>query len=53
MTETSAVNFNCPTKLLEDFDKTWKQTGRIPNRTDALLRAMENYIEKNQNKEAD
>jgi len=51
VTETSAVNFNCPTKLLEDFDKTWKQTGRIPNRTDALLRAMEDFI--TAHKEAD
>jgi len=53
MTEkkTSAVNFNCPTKLLEDFDSTWKKTGRFKVRTAALLRAMENFIEEYQKKE--
>lgn len=45
MTETSLVTFNCPTKLLEDFDNTWKKPGRIRDRTAALLRAMEKFIE--------
>jgi len=44
VTETSAVNFNCPTKLLDDFDAAWKDTERIPSRTAALLRVMENFV---------
>lgn len=51
MTEMSPVNFNCPTKLLEDFDKAWQGTGRVPSRTAALHKAMENYIEENKPKE--
>jgi len=53
VTGLSPVNFNCPTKLLADFDKAWKENGRIPSRTAALQRAMESYIEQNPIKEAD
>jgi len=38
------VNFRCPLKLLEEFDETIK--GRYRNRTDALLDAMDDLIEK-------
>ena len=44
MTESSAVNFNCPSKLLEEFDAAWRESGKIPSRTAALLRAMESFI---------
>jgi len=46
VTEISPVNFNVPTKLLADFDAAWQGTGRIPSRTAALHKAMENFIEK-------
>ena len=47
MTESSAsqVNFNCPPKLLESFDAAWRASGLFTNRTAALLRSMENFVE--------
>lgn len=47
MTEKAAVNFNCPSKVLEEFDETWKHTGRYRDRTDALITAMKFFIEEN------
>jgi len=38
------VNFRCPLELLEEFDEIIK--ARYRNRTDALLDAMDDLIEK-------
>ena len=38
------MNFNCPLKLLEEFDKVIET--RYSGRTDALLDAMRDLIEK-------
>ena len=53
MTKLAQLNFKITPKLLADFDKAWKENGRIPSRTAALQRAMESYIEQNPIKEAD
>ena len=47
LTDLAPVNFNCPSKLLDEFDRAWRASGRIPSRTAALHRAMEQFIKKN------
>jgi len=42
--ESKLVNFNCPLKLLAEFDEAIKS--RYSGRTDALLDAMRDLIEK-------
>jgi metal-responsive CopG/Arc/MetJ family transcriptional regulator len=42
--EKQLVNFNCPTKLLQEFDKRIR--GRYGDRTDALCAAMRMLLEK-------
>lgn len=42
MTESKLVNFNCPAKLLEEFDEAIKE--RYGDRTDALLDAMRKLL---------
>jgi len=52
MTKTKLINFNCPLDLLRKFDETWKRIGRkYPDRTTALVVAMEFFIEENRKKE--
>lgn len=48
--ETQQINFNCPVKLLEDFDETWKRVARYHDRTHALLTSMEVFIQENKEK---
>jgi metal-responsive CopG/Arc/MetJ family transcriptional regulator len=40
--ETALVNFNCPKRLLEEFDKAIK--GRYSNRTEAILDGMRRVL---------
>lgn len=46
MTKKSAVNFNCPTKIKEDFDATVRRVETYRDLTDAHIAAMKLLIEK-------
>ena len=39
------VNFACPPKLLENFDRYVKTSGQFKNRTDALLVLMRSLVD--------
>lgn len=43
--ELVPVQFLCPPKLLEAFDRVRKACGYYSNRTDALKRLMERFVD--------